>query len=86
MRQKLVEGLHYSSTGRQEASIKVNKANEFPEFALGGRLWKCTNGVNFIFHGLNAFAAGQVAKKVKGWSSKNQFAEINGKAMALKMF
>ena len=67
--QQLVEGMHDGCTRRQETAIKVHQADELLQLALGGGLWKGTDGLNLVLHRPNALAADEMSKEIERYST-----------------
>ena len=79
--QELVEGMHDGCTRRQEMAIKVHQANELSQLALGGGLWKGTDGLNLVLHRPNALAADEMSKEIERWHTENALDGVDGEAV-----
>ena len=76
--------MHDGCTRRQETAIKVHQANELSQMALGGGLWKGTDGLDLVLHRLNALAADEMSQEIERWHTKNALAGVDGEAMFCK--
>ena len=51
------------------------KANELSQMALGGGLWKGTDGgLNLVLHRLNALTADKMSKEIERWHTESPLA------------